>query len=43
MARIKKQEAAPVENKTNRIIKVLRDAAEKDPALREALKRTALW
>ena len=34
---------APVENKTNRIIKVLRDAAEKDPALREALKRTALW
>jgi hypothetical protein len=34
---------APVENKTNRIIKVLRDAAEKDPALRDALKRTALW
>ena len=34
---------APVENKTDRIIRVLRDAAEKDPALREALKRTALW
>jgi hypothetical protein len=34
---------APVENKTNRIIKVLRDAAEKDPTLREALKSTALW
>jgi len=34
---------APVESKTDRIIKVLRDAAEKDPALREALKRTALW
>ncbi len=33
----------PVENKTDKIIKVLRDAAEKDPALREALKRTALW
>lgn len=34
---------APVESKTDRIIKVLREAAEKDPALREALKRTALW
>ena len=34
---------APVESKTDRIIKVLRDAAEKDPALREALKKTALW
>ncbi len=30
---------APVENKTERIIKVLKDAAEKDPALREALKK----
>jgi len=34
---------APVENKTERIIKVLREAAEKDPVLREALKKTALW
>jgi len=34
---------APVENKTERIIKVLKEAAEKDPALREALKNTALW
>ena len=34
---------APVENKTERIIKALKDASEKDPALREALKRTALW
>lgn len=34
---------APVENKTDRIIKVLKEAAEKDPVLREALKKTALW
>ena len=34
---------APVENKTERILKVLREAAEKDPVIREALKRTALW
>ncbi len=34
---------APVENKTERIIKALKSAAEKDPALREALKNTALW
>lgn len=34
---------APVENKTERIIKALKEAAEKDPSLREALKRTALW
>ena len=34
---------APVENKTERIIKVLKEAAEKDPALREALKNSALW
>lgn len=34
---------APVENKTERIIKVLKEAAEKDPILREALKKTALW
>jgi len=34
---------APVENKTERIIKALKDAAEKDPVLREALKKTALW
>jgi hypothetical protein len=34
---------APVENKTERIIKSLREAAEKDPVLREALKKTALW
>ena len=34
---------APVENKTERIIKVLKEAAENDPILREALKRTALW
>ena len=34
---------APVESKTERIIKALKEAAEKDPALREALKRTALW
>ena len=34
---------APVENKTERIIKALQEASEKDPALREALKRTALW
>jgi hypothetical protein len=30
---------APVENKTERILKVLKDAAEKDPALKEAFKR----
>ncbi|MEI7524532.1 MAG: hypothetical protein WCJ95_09395 [Mariniphaga sp.] len=34
---------APVESKTERIIKALKEASEKDPALREALKRTALW
>jgi len=34
---------APVESKTDRIIKVLKEAAEKDPVLREALKKTALW
>jgi len=34
---------APVENKTERIIKSLREAAEKDPVLREALKKSALW
>ena len=34
---------ATVENKTERIIKVLKEAAEKDPVLREALKKTALW
>jgi len=34
---------APVENKIERIIKCLREAAEKDPVLREALKKTALW
>jgi len=34
---------APVENKTERIIKALKDAAEKDPSLRDALKKTALW
>ena len=34
---------APVESKTERIIKSLREAAEKDPVLREALKKTALW
>ncbi len=30
---------APVENKTGRIIKALKEAAEKDPALRETLKK----
>jgi hypothetical protein len=34
---------APVENKTERILKVLKEAAEKDPVLREALKKMALW
>ncbi len=34
---------APVENKTERILKALRVMAEKDPVIREALKRTALW
>jgi len=34
---------APVESKTERIIKALKEASEKDPALREALKKTALW
>lgn len=34
---------APVESKTEKIIKTLKEAAEKDPALRDALKRTALW
>lgn len=34
---------APVESKTERIVKVLKEAAEKDPILRDALKKTALW
>jgi len=34
---------ALVENKTERIIKALKEASEKDPVLMEALKRTALW
>ena len=34
---------APVENKTERVIKALRERAEKDPLLMEALKNTALW
>ncbi|MEI6139863.1 MAG: hypothetical protein WCP85_11400 [Mariniphaga sp.] len=34
---------APVEGKTERIIKALRERAEKDPVLMEALKNTALW
>ncbi|MDD4191846.1 MAG: hypothetical protein PHI28_10970 [Mangrovibacterium sp.] len=34
---------APVESKTERIIKALKEAAEKDPSLRDALKKTALW
>ncbi len=34
---------APVENKTERIVKVLKEAAEKDAILREALKKAALW
>ena len=34
---------APLESKTDRIIKVLKDSAEKDPDLKESLKRTSLW
>jgi len=34
---------APVESKTERILKALKEASENDPALREALKRSALW
>ncbi len=34
---------APVEYKTERILIALRVMAEKDPVIREALKRTALW
>ena len=34
---------APVEDKTERIIKALKERAEKDPILMEALKNTALW
>jgi hypothetical protein len=34
---------APVENKTERLVKVLRETAENDPVLREALKKAALW
>ena len=34
---------SPVENKTERIIKALKEAAENDAGLREALKKTALW
>ncbi len=34
---------APVEGKTERIIKALKERAEKDPILMEALKNTALW
>jgi hypothetical protein len=33
----------PVENKTERILKALKEAAENDAGLREALKKTALW
>lgn len=34
---------APVENKTERMLRALRNVAERDPILREALKKTALW
>lgn len=34
---------APIEGKTERIVKALRERAEKDPILMEALKNTALW
>lgn len=34
---------APVESKTEKIIKVLKDAAERDPELKESLKRMMLW
>ncbi len=34
---------APVGSKNERIIKALKEATEKDPALREAFKKTALW
>jgi hypothetical protein len=34
---------APVESKTEKIIKVLKDAAERDPELKESLKRMTLW
>jgi len=34
---------APVENKTERIIKAFKVAVDIDPALLEALKRTARW
>lgn len=34
---------APVENKTERVIRALRERAEKDPLLMEALKNAALW
>jgi predicted nucleic acid-binding Zn-ribbon protein len=34
---------APVQNKTERIIKVLKETSEKNEDLREALKRMSLW
>ncbi len=34
---------APVENKTERILHALKEVAENDPLLREALKKTSLW
>jgi hypothetical protein len=34
---------APVEGKTERIIKALRERAKKDLVLMEALKNTSLW
>ena len=34
---------APLESKTERILKSLKEAAEKDTNLREALKKTMLW
>jgi hypothetical protein len=34
---------APVENKTEKIIRVLREAAEENATIKEALKKAALW
>ena len=34
---------APVENKTEKIIKTLKEAAESNPSLQEAAKKTSLW
>ena len=34
---------APVENKTEKIIKTLKEAAESKPSLQEAAKKTSLW